>query len=173
MLLKGNATNDWLKSWYFYLYYTENQWSRFTRKLYQQPKKCLLYEIRASINMKINIFLIVLINKSITTWVWWHSSAAVRFLRMLPSGNIPVSHLSPMCCNFWEKCTNGHKNWSGVQYLLKDYRDFNFWQQMVMLQNQWRLNGGKIVDETRARYLCARFVRYATNPTYARIIYTW
>ena len=31
---------------------------------------------------------------------------------------------------------------------------------MVVLQNQWRLNGAKIVDETRARNLCARFARY-------------
>ena len=46
----------------------------------------------------------------------------------------------------------------------KDYRGFNFGQQMAVLQNQWRLNGAKIVDKTRMHYLCARFARLATNP---------
>ena len=30
---------------------------------------------------------------------------------MLPLRNIP--YLSPMCCNFWEKCTNSHKSGLG------------------------------------------------------------
>ena len=35
---------------------------------------------------------------------------------------------------------------------IKDYNcDFNFRQQMAVLQIQWRLNGGKIVDEMRAQ----------------------
>ena len=50
---------------------------------------------------------------------------------------------------------------------LQDYRGFNVHQQMAVLQNQWQLNGGKIVDEARVRYLCARFAHHATNPTHA------
>ena len=53
----------------------------------------------------------------------------------------------------------------------KDDCGVNFDQQMAVLQNQWRLNGVKIVDKTRARYLCARFARLATNPTHALMIY--
>ena len=34
--------------------------------------------------------------------------------------------------------------------LVKDYRGFNFGQQMAVSQNQWRLNGAKIVDKTHA-----------------------
>ena len=40
----------------------------------------------------------------------------------------------------------------------KDDRGFNFGQQMAVLQNQWRLNGAKIVDKTRLkpmRKICA------------------
>ena len=44
--------------------------------------------------------------KSITTWVS-EIPVQYRFLRMLPIRNI--SYLSPMWCNFWEKCTNSHK----------------------------------------------------------------
>ena len=46
----------------------------------------------------------------------WNSSALVRFLRMLPIRNI--SHLSPMCCNLWEKMHRQSQKWSGVQYPL-------------------------------------------------------
>ena len=42
---------------------------------------------------------------------------------------------------------------------------------MAVLQNQWWLNGAKIVDETGARYLCARFARYVTNPMHALMIF--
>ena len=37
--------------------------------------------------------------------------------------------------------------------MFKDYHGFNFGQLMAVLQNQWQLNGAKIVDKTRARYL--------------------
>ena len=40
---------------------------------------------------------------------------------------------------------------------IKKYRGDNFHQQMALLQNQWRLNGGKIVDETR--YISAQDLR--------------
>ena len=46
----------------------------------------------------------------------------------------------------------------GPKSQLKDDRGFNFGQQMAVLQNQWRLNGAKIVDKTRAismRKICA------------------
>ena len=42
---------------------------------------------------------------------------------------------------------------------------------MAVLQNQWQLNGGNIVDGMRAQYLCARFACYETNPTHALMIY--
>ena len=57
------------------------------------------------------------------------------------------------------------------QTCFKDYRGVNFNQKMEVLQNQWWLKGGKIVDETRALYLCVRFARYATNTTHAPMIY--
>ena len=54
---------------------------------------------------------------------------------------------------------------------IKDYCSFNFRQQMVVLQNQWRVNGAKFVNEMRARYLNATFACYATNSTHALMIY--
>ena len=38
-----------------------------------------------------------------------------------------------------------------VLLVIKDYRSLNFRQQMVVLQNQWQQNSGKIVDETHGR----------------------
>ena len=54
----------------------------------------------------------------------------------------------------------------------KDDRSFNFGQQMAVLQNQ--CSGGWMARKLwtkRARYLCARFARFATNPTHAPKIY--
>ena len=39
-----------------------------------------------------------------------------------------------------------------MHIMLKDYRSFNFPQQMAVLQNQWRLKA----DETRARDIFAQ-----------------
>ena len=66
--------------------------------------------------MKISIFR-VLIHKPIYTWVG--SAVVLRVLRMLPTRSI--SYLSPMCFNFWEKCTNSHKTGLGCSTPLKSH----------------------------------------------------
>ena len=43
-----------------------------------------------------------------------------------------------------------------VLLVIKDYRGFNFRQQMVVLQNQWQLNGGQIEDEMHAYHIYAQ-----------------
>ena len=49
---------------------------------------------------------------------------------MLPIRNI--SYLSPMCCNFWEKCMNSHKIGQGCSTPLRDHNCVHFAHRLLV-----------------------------------------